>query len=125
MKREIVVFLPASDHSAIAEIAAGSAVVGRPEPGSDDVEIYFEGNVHDAVNMTTLADRAVHASGRMLQAYPTVARKTVPRDALIAVGTLDPTTGRIMLAGPHSERAVAFWLGAQDLDPEELRPGRR
>ena len=46
MKREVVLFLPVSDHPATVEIVSGSAVVGRPEPGGDDVEVYFEGNIH-------------------------------------------------------------------------------
>jgi hypothetical protein len=124
MSREIVVFLPVSDLGATTEIAAGSAVLGRPEPGCDEVEVYFEGNLHGAVNMATLADRALHAAGRMVHDYPTVAKMTVPRAALVAVGTFDPRAAKIELTGPDSERAVAFWLGAQELDPAELQIGR-
>lgn len=40
--REIIVYLPAGGHEAIAGIACGSAIVGQPRIGSDEVTIYFE-----------------------------------------------------------------------------------
>lgn len=121
---EIVVYLPASGHPATEEIHPGSAIVGRPEPGADAVRIYYEGALYGQVNMRTLADRAVHACGRLQQDYPTVAAKVVPREALTVVGTFDPREGKIMLTGRQSERAVADWLGVSVLDPAELRPER-
>lgn len=121
---EIVVYLPAPGHPATEEIRPGSAIVGRPEPGSDAVRIYYEGALYGQVNMRTLADRAVHACGRLQQDYPTTAAKVVARDALTVVGTFDPRAGRIMLTGRQSERAVAHWLGTSDLDPAELEPER-
>ena len=95
---EIVVYLPASGHPH-EEIHPGSAIVGRPEPGADAVRIYYEGALYGQVNMRTLADRAVHACGRLQQDYPTVAAKVVPREALTVVGTFDPREGKIMLTG--------------------------
>ncbi|HWA53297.1 MAG TPA: hypothetical protein VG816_03915, partial [Solirubrobacterales bacterium] len=41
---------------------------------------------------------------------------------LIAIGTFDLRDRRIILTGPHSERAVAEWLGTVRLNPAELRP---
>jgi hypothetical protein len=121
---EIVVYLPAPGHPATEEIQSGSAIVGRPEPGADTVRVYYEGAFFGQVNMRTLADRAVHACGRLQHDYPTVAAKVVPRDALTVVGTFDPRSGRIMLTGMQSERAVADWLATPDLDPAELEPER-
>ena len=120
--REIVVYLPAGGNRATADIAGGSAIVGQPEPLSDEVTIYFEGAIYDQHNVRTLADRAKHAAGRMIEKYPTIATRVVPREALIAVGTFDLREGRIMLTGPSSERAVAEWLGTAQLDPAELQP---
>jgi hypothetical protein len=124
MSGEIIVYVPAPGHPAADGIDSGSAIVGRPEPGSDDVRIYYEGALYGQVNMKTLADRAVHACGRLQQDYPTTAAKVVPRDALTVVGTFDPRGGRIMLTGRQSERAVADWLGVSVLDPAELEPER-
>lgn len=118
--REIVVYVPSGGFAATEDIASKSAIVGRPEPGGEHVKIYYEGALHRQANMKTLADRALHAAGRLEQDYPTVARRVVPREALVAVGTFDPSQGRILLTGPHSEREVARWLGAAELDPAEL-----
>lgn len=117
---EVVVYLPAGGHPATAGITRGSAIVGQPKRGADEVTIDFEGAIFGQANMRSLADRAAHAAGRMLEAYPTVARRVVPRDALLAVGTFDLREERITLAGPDSERAVAAWLGTRHLDPAEL-----
>jgi hypothetical protein len=122
--REIVVYVPAGGHPATAGIARGSAIVGLPEPRSDEVGIYFEGAIHGSTGMATLADRAIYAFGRLRDHAPTVAARLVPRDALIAVGTFDPRSGRIMLTGAQSAAAVATWLGVLEVSPVELRPSR-
>lgn len=49
-------------------------------------------------------------------------KRVVPCDALMAVGTFDLRGRRIILTGPHSERAVAEWMGTVQLDPTELLP---
>lgn len=121
---ETVVYLPNGGGRATADIIRGSAIVGRPSPGSDRVTIYFEGALYDQENIRTLADRANQAAGRMIQRYPTTAMRAVPRDVLMAVGTFDLHTRQIILTGPHSEGAVAEWLGMVQLDPAELRPSR-
>lgn len=120
--REIVVYLPTGGDPATTEIVRGSAILGRPRFGSAEVTVYFEGAIYDHENVRTLADRATQAAGRMVERYPTVAKRVVPCDALIAIGTFDLRDRRIILTGPHSERAVAEWLGTVRLDPAELRP---
>lgn len=93
---------------------------GRPELGGDPVRIYFEGGVYGQVNMRTLGDRARHAHGRLAEDYPTTATRTVPRQALVAVGIFESRSTRILLTGPHSEAVVASWLGMISLDSDEL-----
>lgn len=119
--REIVVYIPAGGHPATGGIARGSAIVGLPDPGSEEVRIYFEGAIFEQSGMITLADRAVHACGRLRERYPTVATRMVPRASLVVVGTFDEASGRIMLTGEQSAAAVAAWLGVPILDPVELR----
>ncbi|MBS1887574.1 MAG: hypothetical protein JSU06_10335 [Actinobacteria bacterium] len=119
--REIVVYVPAGGHPATAGIVRGSAIVGLPDPGSEEVRIHFEGALYGQSGMATLADRAVHACGRLRERYPTVAKRVVPRAALVVVGTLDETGGRIILTGEQSAAVVATWLGLPVLDPAELR----
>jgi len=72
---------------------------------------------------STLADRAVYACGRMVDDYPTAAAMSVPRNALVPVGTFDPSTSEILVTGDQSAAAVAEWLDMRQLDPSELRPG--
>jgi hypothetical protein len=125
--REIVLYVPSGGYSSTADIARGSAIVGELQAGAAEVEVYFEGAIFGQENMRTLADRATHAAGRMLERYATTAARIVPRDALLAVGTFDFREGRIRLTGSDSERAVATWLGTPQLDPAELvqgAPGR-
>jgi hypothetical protein len=123
-KREIVVYLPNGGGRATTNIARGSAMVGQPTLGSERVTIYFEGAIYEQENVRTFADRANQAAGRMIQSYPTTAMRVLPRDVLMAVGIFDSMRGQIILTGPHSEGAVAEWLGMVRLDPAELRPSR-
>lgn len=118
---EVIVYLPAPGHPAIAGILPGSGIVGRPL--EDEVLIYYEGAIHGQVGMEHLADRVGHAYQRMRNRYPTIAVRVVPRESLVVVGTFDPRGGRILLTGPLSERAVAGWIGVSELDPAELVTG--
>jgi len=122
--REVVVYLPAGGHPATDGIVRGSAIVGLPDPGSEEVRVYFEGAIYGQSGMRTLADRAVHACGRLRERYPTIAMRVVPRAALVAVGTFDEAGERILLTGEQSAAAVAGWLGLPVLDPAELRRGQ-
>lgn len=120
--REIVVYVPAGGQGATEEIVRGSAIVGLPDVGSEGVTVYFEGAIYEQADMGSLADRAAHAYGRLRENAPTVAVRVVPRDALVAVGTFDPRTGRIFLTGPQSAAAVATWLGVVVVTAADLRP---
>jgi hypothetical protein len=123
MGSKVVVYVPAADHPATTGIARGSAIVARPETSREEVRIYYEGAVYGQSEMRTLTDRAVYACGRMVDNYPTAAAMSVPRDALVAVGTFDPSTSEIILTGDQSAAAVAEWLDMPQLDPAELRRG--
>jgi hypothetical protein len=123
MGSEVIVYVPAAGHRASAGIARGSAIVGRPDAGREDVRIYYEGAIYGQSEVRTLADRAVYACGRLVDDYPTAAAMSLPRNTLVAVGTFDPTTSEILLTGDQSAAAVAEWLDMRQLDPSELRPG--
>lgn len=120
---EVIVYVPAEGHPATAGIVRGSGIVGRPL--EDEVLIYYEGAIYGQVGMERLADRVNYAYLRMRERYPTVAFRVVPRYALVVVGTFDPRGGRILLTGPLSERAVADWIAAAQLDPTELAVSAR
>jgi hypothetical protein len=119
--RSIVLYVPAGTRSTVT-VPRGSALVGQPRCAVDEVEVYFEGPASARRRgMSTLADRALSASGRLLEGAAFGGCLLVPPAALTVVGTVEFPTGTIALTGPMSARAVAAWLGRPQLDPAELR----
>lgn len=90
--REIVLFVPAGSR-ATAKIPRGSAIVGEPRCGAGEVEIYFESAAPQRRGMRTLADRALSASGRMLECAVFGGCLLVPPSALTVVGTINFAEG--------------------------------
>jgi hypothetical protein len=122
-RREIVLYIPAGGHRATAGIPRGSAIVGRPRVEVDEVEIHFEAGGPDLRRRESLADRALIASGRLLEGVEGESSRSVSREALLAVGVFLFGEGRIVLTGKHSVRALADWLGLARLGRAELRRG--
>jgi hypothetical protein len=122
--RQIVVYVPADTGDEGLHIARGSGIVGEPKPSSGTVLIYFEGAIYKPVNISTFADRVMHAYYRMTERAPTIAKDRVPVERLIPVGTLDPIRKQVTLTGPESERDLARWLGAENVEPRQLRASR-
>jgi len=118
--RPIVLYVPAGGRST-ARIPRGSAVVAQPRCGAHEIEVYFEGAAPGRCGLRTLADRAVSASGRLLERAVFGGCLLVPPADLTAVGLVNFSTGTIALTGPHSAKAVADWLGVTQLDSAELR----
>lgn len=119
--RDIVLYVPAGGHRATACIARGSAIVGKPRAGSEDIEICVDEANFGPAGMRTLAERARYAAVQLLGCCPSAAGRVVPREALLVVGTFDLHGGRIRLTGPDSKAAVAAWLG---IDPRCWHRGR-
>lgn len=119
-QRPIVLYVPAGSRST-ARIPRGSAVVAQPRCGAHEIEVYFEGAAPGRRGLRTFADRALSASGRLLEHAVFGGCLLVPPTALTVVGVVNFPTGTIELTGPHSQRAVADWLGLPQLAPAELR----
>jgi hypothetical protein len=122
--RPIVLYVPAGGRST-ARIPRGSAVVAQPRCGAHEIEVYFEGAAPGRRGLRTFADRALSASGRLLERAVFGGCLLVPPTALTVVGVVNFPTGTIELTGPHSQRAVADWLGLPRLVPAELRESGR
>lgn len=118
--RPIVLYVPAAGRST-ARIPRGSAVVAQPRCGAHEIEVYFEGAASGRRGLRTFADRALSASGRLLERAVFGGCLLVPPTALTVVGIVNFPTGTIELTGPHSQQAVADWLGLTQLAPAELR----
>lgn len=118
--RPIVLYVPAGSQST-ARIPRGSAVVAQPRCGAHEIEVYFEAAAPGQRGLRTFADRALSASGRLLERAVFGGCLLVPPAALTVVGVVNFPTGTIELTGPHSQRAVADWLGLPQIAPAELR----
>lgn len=118
--RPIVLYVPAGSRST-ARIPRGSAVVAQPRCGAQEIEVYFEGAAPGRRGLRTFADRALSASGRLLERAVFGGCLLVQPTALTVVGVVNFPTGTIELTGPHSQRAVADWLGLPQLATAELR----
>lgn len=103
---------PAELQAEVANIDPRSAIVGAPDAPEDQKRtlVYYEGNRYGSSSMTTLADRAMYAAGRLSMRYPTVARATVSSRALQLVGTFTPGHG-VDVPDATSLIAVGKWLG--------------
>lgn len=105
----------------LRHIAQGSGIVGLPM--DDSVLIYFEGNLYNASNIVTYADRCFHAADRLTwkgRGYPTIAQAVVLPEHLDYIGIFN---GRqVILDTVHSASAretLRKWLDdPADLDRE-------
>ena len=133
--RTFTVFVPAPDASGLTGIRRGSGIVGQlPNPWvrveQDElrprssrlprpyVRIDYEGDLYNASNVVTFADRVRRAHGRQVANYPTVARMVVPQDDLWPVGWYDPEQGLVHCT---DEVRLAEWLGVDELHTKQLR----
>lgn len=116
------VYVPKAGSRAEDAIDDRSAIVGTPASdwlehgGPEDIVVLdFEGARYSQFNMRTFADRCLHAAGRHVQHYPTVARLLVDEGEVTAIGSFD---GRAVMVDDHE--ALAAWLGGEALDEDEL-----
>jgi hypothetical protein len=114
------VFVPNPDTDRALIIDPGSGIVSADDTGADRVTVDYEGNRFESAQMAAYADRVDHAAGRHTTRYPTVARASLPTDALIEVATYDDETGTVTPLSPTHAATLAQWCGADDLDDTEL-----
>ena len=81
------VYIPQNvDKPVCRNIAFGSAIVGKPHADYGRITVYFEGNLFGAENMRSLEARAMIAAGRLHDSYPTIAKMSLPENALLKIG---------------------------------------
>lgn len=90
-----------------------SALVGHEVIG-DGVLIYYEGNIHNASNLTEFSQRLACAAGRLVENYPTVAKMMVRPEQVRAVGTYTTDGWRVIEVTDRP--TLAEWLDGVD-DP--------
>jgi hypothetical protein len=117
------VWIPSNPHTDLGGIVRGSGIVsqGRGYRGdSARVEVYYEGNLYGAENLSRYADRVMHAADRLSARYPTVARAVLDRHSLNWIGQYSTAMGKVMIESPGSRRALADWLGVEEIPETEL-----
>lgn len=122
MSNNVAVYVPRPDSTLSVELAEGTGIVGTPLADPAAILIDFEGNLYDAVNIVTFADRVHHAAERHTSNYPTIARRMALVADLIEVGEFN---GEMVLVYPDRFADLARWLNPggkpTDLfDPIEL-----
>lgn len=103
----------------LRDIRPGSAIVCSDllTPGADGatpVRIDFEGGLYQR-DPAAFEDWLQHAASRHAMAYPTIARRHVPRSALVPVGTVqrDPVLRAWVITDLTDPDALSGWTGAK------------
>jgi hypothetical protein len=109
------IYVPADQAAGKApcDILLGSGIVGRSTKDGMHLEIWYEGNAHDALNLNTFAEKISCAAGRMSSHYPTSARAVVDSSQFVLVGEFHPAEGRVVI---HEVDLVSKWSGEEVAD---------
>lgn len=83
-----LILKPKPGSYAAQQIAPDSGIVGIQEldAASPSYLVYFEGNLYNAQNLTTLEQRIKCAADRMVKNYPTIARGLYPQEEFEVIG---------------------------------------
>lgn len=110
--RTVNVYVPAPGAKMLASLLdPGSAIAGIELQGGD-VLIYYEGGRYGQVGFDRYETRLLHAAGRLVQRYPTVARSVEAADDLVCVGTYDVETCELRI---ENAEPLARWIGDGEL----------
>ena len=85
MGDEITLYIPNKDTYLAKHLKKGSALVASGTD-LDTITIYYEGNVYNSADMELYEDKVLHAAGRLLQKYPTVAKSKVSLSDVLCIG---------------------------------------
>lgn len=100
----LAVVVPIAD--AGMSIVPGSACVAAPIDGSNLWDVYYEGDVYNTG--MTFDDKLLHAAGRLIQRYPTIARMVLAEPQLLFVGLYDYETKTLDV---ESREVLDGWRG--------------
>ncbi len=87
-RRAIGVYIPRQPPTpSLRHLKRGTAIVSDSTHLSGVLmEVYYEGNAYGAENLRSFEERALHATGRLVQRSPTTACSWVRSESLIQVG---------------------------------------
>lgn len=107
------ILVPVDGTCASLMIHRGSAVVAPvgSERG-ERVLVHHEGNLLGASNLERFVEKCLHAAGRAVERYPTVAKAFLPVAEMKVVGTFDYANKQIIeITDPDALRAWAGEIG--------------
>lgn len=91
MQNKLTILVPKSTEDDPHGITKGSGIVALPYENEGQI-LYFEGNIYGAENLKSFLQKVLHAAGRAVKRYPTVAKTFLPEENkkdFLEVGTLD------------------------------------
>jgi hypothetical protein len=137
------IYVPRQAQRILAELAAGSAIVGFPvESNPTLLHVFYEGNRYNSPDLARFADRVKHAAGRCRWqrlnleqwrrehgdtpppseygyiSFPTTAQAIVPTELLAEVALYDDVLGIVTPKDVDGARTLHDWIGTDD--PNEL-----
>jgi hypothetical protein len=126
MSERVTIYLPVGHLiGQLHGITAGSAIVGRQGRYAGQLHIYYADARH--LDTAIYADRVALAAGRLLENYPTVARREVDYRTLRPIGEYDPREGEVLLLEreDHARLATYLRLDRAELDGQLHATGAR
>jgi len=109
---EFDVVVPRAGSNLHNTLLKGSAIIVARESGDDHLLVYFEGNKYNACNIKTFEDKCLHAAGRLIEHYPTVARTYVKASEVIKVGRYH-YQDRVFRLNKQAKQAFTGWTSEQ------------
>lgn len=106
---KIAIYVPVPGTEAASVIAPGSAIVADADAAGGKVDAWFEGNLNKYANVKGFHDKLKIAAGRLVQTYPTKARREFDASDLRQVATYHyPLLAVRDVTDPE---ALAQWAG--------------
>ena len=107
----LMIYVPLPETTPDRLIRAGSGIVGQvTEPGATHQLIFYEGNLYDAENLRTYAERLAAAAGRALINAETRARLIVPTAEVLAIGVYSTDRWEMAAGFDYWSEQLRAWI---------------
>lgn len=103
------VYVVTSNTAKKFNIKAGSAIVALQNQDVENPKVYFEGNVYGSEDLENFESKLLHAAGRAVKNYPTIAKAFIPISELNCVGEYD-FENKSFIRSTSNVEALNAWL---------------
>lgn len=90
-------------------IKSGSAIVALKNQDGENRKVFFEGNVYGSEDLESFESKLLHAAGRAVMNYPTIAKAFIPLSQLHCVGEYDYER-KCFVGSAENDGALQNWL---------------